>query len=275
VLLKGTELLLGWFLVAVEDYHQVFLNKPLAEKIALHSGVLFDWQKQIHEQSSFEHAVRDGLDQLDTGISILNKKGIALVENKAAREVSRKLGCRSAHLLPEVHKAIQKAKLGQPTEAFLNDFTVLASSWGSLNNGCVLQTRHCPARERGSLSTLDAWLKECKTLAKSLDLEITLAIEDGLQQIIEVPVDFRIESLCQFLLEGDISKRVVVSCEKSGRFIQLHFDQEFCEGSKSQPETLAPPPDGIGVFYASLGRRLVIEMPLGDKAINLVLCNKA
>jgi hypothetical protein len=267
VTVRGRESLFGWFLLAVEDYHQVFLNKPLAERIARHVGALVDGQEQIQELASFKHAICEGLDQVETGISILNKKGIALVENKAAREVSRRLGCRSAHLIPEVHTAIQKAKFGHPTETFLDNYAVRTSSWGSLNNGCVLQTRQHIAHEVRSVMALDAWIKECQTTARSVGLEINQGTGDWGPVMIAVPGKLSIESVCQFLLDENLSRKIVVGYEALARTIRLHFDQEFGESFTPQPETLRSPPPGVVIAYASLGRRLIIDLSLIEQAV--------
>ncbi len=264
VSVRGKTSLLGWFLVAVDDYHQVFLNKPLAEKIAKHLGAVIDGREQITDLMSFKHAVHEGLDQLEIGVSILNKDGFPLVENAAARDASQKLGCSSAHLIPEMRAAIQKAKFGCPSDIILNNYAVHTSPWGNLNNGCVLQTRSRAADENNHLTTLDAWLKELHTTAKSLGMEFILAGGNVPDLMLVIPDGLSIESVCRFLSTGDVKPKMAVGYEATTRVVRFNFDQEYLEGFTSRPDIIQKPPPDIEVLYASLGRRVAIVLPLTD-----------
>jgi hypothetical protein len=114
---------------------------------------------------------------------------------------------------------------------------------------------------------LEAWIKECQTTARSLGLEINEGTGNWRPVMIAVPGKPSIKSVCQLLLDENFSRKIVVGCEATSHASRLHFDQEFAEGFIPQPETLRSSPCEVMVSYASLGRRLTIDLPMVEQAV--------
>jgi hypothetical protein len=251
--LGGRTKLMGWILLSFRERWQSLIEFQLLEQVAVFIQMFAQERNAVVESAAWRNSILSGLYQTDVGISILDRAGIPLLENRASRVIGSRLGHALNDDFEAVHQAIHSARSGEPTTTMIDEFTVRVSPWGSLQNGCVLETKENNTYSKISCVPLKTWITDFCQRAKLAGLQVTLPMEAKGDASLQVPAEFAMESLVEFLHVEGWSPKIGVSWEACSDGYQVYVDQESEQGRVT---ISLDAPLGTTVTDASIGRRL-------------------
>jgi hypothetical protein len=253
--ITGHRELIGWILVSFEDRLRAIAAEPLLQPAVIFIQRLVTERDAAIQSTLWQNAIRSGLDQIDVGLSILDKSGVPMLENRASRLIGSQLGHSINGDFEPVQEALCSARAGTATTAYIDEFAVRVSPWGSLQNGCVFETRHQRSDHKFFSMPLSAWIIDLREWARTAGLQVTMSIDCESDPDIQLPAELTIELLVKFLKTGGWSSKIVMSSERHLGAFRLFFDQEMEDECVT---CLGAPPPGISVVTASLGRRVIL-----------------
>jgi hypothetical protein len=254
----GHRNLVGWLLASFTDLVEATLGRGLLEQLAAYLQILIKQRDRVEEEAAWRLAVEAGLDEIDIGISILDKAGIPLLQNRVNREIECRLGSAIDGRLRPLHQALRLARGGKVAKASIGAFTYQVAPWGNLHNGCVLHGGpKAPGDE--AFAPLGDWLSELTGKAAAAGIKVRLPEVLPDLALIDAPanVDEFVRALGGEKLAPEI--HVSLACDEGS--LSLRIDQEFI--SMGDPP-LSDQVTGCALETSSLGRRFSFHLGQSD-----------
>jgi len=245
--------LLGWFVVDFASSSQYLVGRQAFEQLASFLQASAQSRGALESRKRWEASVRSGLDEIDLGISILDKSGAAILANRAVKKINSRLAGTSDVRPAKLELAIQHARCGETTTARFDDIAVRVSPWGSLHNGCVLET--VPLKKKRGPD--NQWIEDFFKAAKARGLDVVSSVPGSAAVQVSINDAPSIDELIDYLTREGCEKKVNVSLGSSGNSEWLFLDQEIraCRDARADDS-----PKGTKVRSAAVGRRIEIAL---------------